>query len=122
MNLWDWAVEKISYLFNYTFNGLSPAHFIIVAVCLFGLGLFGVIARRNAIAILISIELMLNGAALSAVAFASAWGPDRVLGHVFAAFVITVAAAEAIVGLALVLNAYRRFGAIVAEKVNLFKW
>jgi NADH:ubiquinone oxidoreductase subunit K len=122
MSFWDWIVDKVGYVLNYAFNGLSPAHFIIVAVCLFGLGLFGVMARRNAIAILISIELMLNGVALSAAAFASAWGPDRVIGFAFAAFVMVVAAAEAIVGLAIVLNVYRRFGAVIAEKVNLFKW
>lgn len=96
--------------------------FLVVAAGLFVVGLYGVLARRNAIAILMSIELMLNAANLNLVAFWRYQSPALVGGQVFAAFVFVVAAAEAAVGLALIIAIYRRRKSVIAEDVNLLKW
>ncbi|MDO8588299.1 MAG: NADH-quinone oxidoreductase subunit NuoK [Armatimonadota bacterium] len=93
-----------------------------VSAILFCIGLFGVMTRRNAVGILMSIELMLNAANLNLVAF-SAYGPKHGLtGQVFAVFVITIAAAEAAVGLAIVVNLYMNAKHVNVDQVNLMKW
>jgi NADH-quinone oxidoreductase subunit K len=95
-------------------------YYIIVSALLFGLGAFGVISRRNAIAVLMSIELMLNAAALNFVAF---WRyserASEATGPVFALIIITVAAAEAAVGLAIILSVYRKFNTINVDDIDL---
>ncbi len=99
--------------------------YLMVAAAMFCIGLFGVLARRNAIAILMSIELMLNAVNINLVAF---WRyiPQQpgsaVGGQVFAVFVFAVAAAEAAVGLALIIAVYRSRKTVIAEDVNLLKW
>jgi NADH:ubiquinone oxidoreductase subunit K len=104
-----------------------------VSAALFCIGLFGMMTRRNAIAILMSIELMLNSANINLVAFSSytkahivsvgSRSVDMMLsGQVFALFVIALAAAEAAVGLAIVLNVYRLLRHINADEVNFMKW
>ena len=90
-----------------------------LAAVLFALGVLGVVIRRNAIILFMCVELMLNAANLAFVALSRAVGID---GQVFVFFVMTVAAAEAAVGLALVLAIYRNLKALYIEKINLMKW
>ena len=102
-----------------------------VSAILFCIGLFGVMTRRNAVGILMSIELMLNAANINLVAF-SAYGPNHniliheglvaPIGQVFSVFVITIAAAEAAVGLAIVINLYVNAKHVNVDKVNIMKW
>ncbi len=99
--------------------------FLLVAAALFCLGLYGALARRNAVAILMGIELMLNAVNINLVAFWRYIAKDPVrdqTGVVFALFVITLAAAEAAIGLALVLAIYRSRDTVNVEDVNLLKW
>ena len=87
---------------------------------LFSVGVYGVLARRNAVLVLMSIELMLNAVNLNLVAFAQQLGD--LTGQVFALFVIAVAAAEVGIGLALVILIYRNRETINVDEVNLLKW
>jgi len=111
------------------------SHYLILGAILFSLGVFGALTRRNAIAILMSIELMLNAVNLNFIAFARyQYLPQTTIqeqvfalqgalqGQVFAIFVITVAAAEAAVGLAIVLGLYRNFKTVNVDEINLMKW
>ena len=96
--------------------------YLILAAALFSIGLYGVLARRNAVAILLGVELMLNAVNINLVAF---WRYGHVLlmaGQVFAIIVFAVAAAEVAVGLALVISVYRRRNTVVAEELDLLKW
>lgn len=86
----------------------------------FGVGLYGALTRRNAVAILLSIEIMLNGANLNLVAFAR-YTNGSSTGHIFALFIMAVGAAEIAVGLALVLSLYRNAKTIDVDEVNLLK-
>lgn len=102
---------------------MVPLHFyLIVAAVLFSLGVFAVLSRRNAVAILMGIELMLNASIINLVAFWRYINPAEINGQVFAAFVFVVAAAEAAVGLALVIAVYRNRASVDAEEINLLKW
>ncbi len=101
---------------------ISLHHFLVVGAILFSLGVFGALTRRNAIAILMSIELMLNAVNLTFVAFARYLPQTHLQGQAFAVFVITVAAAEAAVGLAIVLGLYRNFKTVNVDEINLMKW
>jgi NADH:ubiquinone oxidoreductase subunit K len=96
--------------------------YLLVAAALFSIGMFGVLARRNAIAILMSIELMLNAVNINLVAFWRYESPLNLSGQAFAVFVFVVAAAEAAVGLALIISIYRRRQSVIAEDVDLMKW
>jgi NADH:ubiquinone oxidoreductase subunit K len=87
---------------------------------LFSVGVYGVLARRNAVLVLMSIELMLNAVNVNLVAFAQALGD--LAGQVFALFVIAVAAAEVGIGLAIVILIYRNRETINVDEVNLLKW
>lgn len=100
--------------------GLS--HYLILSAILFGIGIFGVLTRRNAIGILMSIELMFNAVNINFVAFSKFVTPGEFVGQIFAIFVITIAAAEATVGLAIVLLIYRNFKGINVDNVNIMKW
>lgn len=95
--------------------------FLAVSTVLFGIGLFGALKRTNAVLILISIELMLNAVNLNLVAFSRYITPGLVSGQIFAIFVMTVAAAEVAVGLAIVLLMVRRRGVIDINKINILK-
>jgi NADH:ubiquinone oxidoreductase subunit K len=99
--------------------GLS--HYLVVSTLLFALGLYGVLTRRNAVAILMGIELMLNAANVNFVAFTKFVDPTFVRGHLAALIVITLAACEAVVGLALVINAYRHLETVNVDQVDLMK-
>jgi NADH-quinone oxidoreductase subunit K len=92
-------------------SDLSLAHFVVLSAVLFALGLFTVVTRRNAIGILMGIELILNSANVNYVAFAR-YGGGGYDGQVFAIFVIALAAAEAAIGLAIVLGIYQTFETI----------
>lgn len=96
--------------------------YLIVAALLFCIGLYGVMARRNAVAILMAIELMLNAVNINLVAFWRYLQPDEPIGQVWAVFVLTVAAAEAAVGLALVITVYRSRDSVVAEELDTLKY
>lgn len=101
---------------------MSLNHFLLLATLLFSIGLYGAFTRRNAIGILMSIELMLNAANLVFVACARFLYPQTIYGQAFAAFVIALAAAEAVVGLGLVLSIYRSRNTLLADEVSLMKW
>lgn len=93
--------------------------YLLLAAVLFCLGVYGVLARKNAVLVLLSVELMLNAVNLNLVAFASHL--DRISGQVFALFVITVAAAEVGVGLAIVLLIYRNMASPNLDRVDSMK-
>lgn len=96
---------------------------LIVGGVLFALGMYIALAKRNAIAVLMGIELMLNAVNLTFIAFARfAESPRPLDGHVFAIFVITVAAAEAAVALALVVAVYRHRDTIDVDRINVLRW
>ncbi len=97
-------------------------HYLILSALLFCTGLYGVVTRRNAVAILMGIELMLNAANVNLVAFNRYVVPTAVSGQVFALVIITLAACEAAVGLALVLAAYRSLETIQVDEINIMKW
>jgi NADH-quinone oxidoreductase subunit K len=96
--------------------------YLFFAAALFSVGLFGVLSRKNAIAILMGIELMLNAININLVAFWRYRAPDMIAGQVFAVIVFAVAAAEVAVGLALFISVYRRRDTIAADEIDLMKW
>lgn len=96
--------------------------FLVFAAALFCVGLFGVLSRKNAIAILMGIELMLNAVNINLVAFWRYLDPENMTGQVFTIMVFAVAAAEVSVGLALFISLYRRRGTISADEIDLMKW
>ncbi|MDR7483196.1 MAG: NADH-quinone oxidoreductase subunit NuoK [Armatimonadota bacterium] len=100
--------------------GLS--HYLVVSALLFCLGLYAVLSRRNAVAILMGIELMLNATNINLVAFNKYVAPAAFSGQVFALVVITLAACEAGVGLALVMAAYRNLETVHVDQINVLKW
>ena len=95
--------------------------FLMLAAALFSIGLYGVLSRRNAIGILMGIELMLNAVNINLVAFWRYLDPVKLTGQIFAIFVFTVAAAEVAVGLALVIAIYRNRDTVVVEEIDLLK-
>ena len=98
-------------------------YFLIVGAALFCIGLFAALARRNAVGILMGVELMLNAVNINLVAFWRFLKPNTDLaGQIFALFVITLAAAEAAIGLALIIAIYRSRDTVNVEDVNLMKW
>ncbi len=101
-------------------TGITLDSYLIVSAVLFTLGVVGVITRRNAIVILMSIEMMLNAANLSLVALSAYMGD--ITGQIFVFFVMTVAAAEVAVGLAIVLALFRNKQTIYVDDVNILKW
>tara|TARA_B100000945_G_scaffold74460_1_gene57189 strand:- start:13 stop:333 length:321 start_codon:yes stop_codon:yes gene_type:complete len=96
--------------------------FLVVASILFCIGIWGLLNSRNAVRVLMSIELMLNAVNLNLMAFSSYTDNNLIQGQVFAIFVITVAAAEAAVGLAILLSLYRNRVTVDMESFNLLKW
>ena len=93
---------------------------LLFSAALFSVGVYGVLARRNAVMVLMAIELMLNAVNVNLVAFAQQLG--QLVGQVFALFVIAVAAAEVGIGLAIVILLYRNRETINVDQVNLLKW
>ena len=95
-------------------------HYLVLSALLFAIGLVGIMTRRNVLMILLSIELMFNAANLSFVAYAKAWGD--LSGQIIVFFVITVAAAEITVGLAIAILMARRLSTLNADEANQLKW
>lgn len=101
-------------------------HFLVLGAVLFCIGLYGALAKRNAIAILMGIEVMLNAVNITLVAF-SFYNPVKpystfLTGQIFAIFIITVAAAEAAVALAMIISIYRKRNTVDVGEINLMKW
>lgn len=94
-------------------------HYVFLSFVLFSIGLLGVLVRRNAIIMMMSVELMLNGANVALVAYSRFRGDE--VGHVIAFFVMALAAAEAAVGLALVLAVFKHFKSLNVDKMNALK-
>jgi NADH:ubiquinone oxidoreductase subunit K len=97
-------------------------HYLILSAVLFSLGLYGVLAKRNAVIILMCIEIMLNAVNIALVAFSRYITPAVLTGQVFAMFVMAVAAAEAAVGIAIIITIYRNRETINIDKFDLTKW
>lgn len=95
-------------------------HVLILSAILFSIGTLGVMIRRNVIVVFMSVELMLNAVNLSFVAFAMQM--DSMTGVIFIFFIIVVAAAEAVVGLSIILALFRQQNTLHIEKFNLLKW
>jgi NADH-quinone oxidoreductase subunit K len=96
--------------------------YLIFAAILFCIGMYGVLVRKNAIAILMGIELMLNAVNINLIAFWRYRAPNDIAGQAFAIIVFAVAAAEVAVGLALIISIYRRRNSVVADDMNMMKW
>jgi NADH-quinone oxidoreductase subunit K len=95
--------------------------YLLLAAALFCIGLFGVLARRNAVAVLMGVELMLNAVNINLIAFWRYTGLNQLVGQAFAVFVITVAAAEAAVGVALFISIYRQRSTVDVEALDDMK-
>ena len=96
--------------------------YLSLSALLFSIGMYGMVKSRNAVRVLMSIELMLNAVNINLVAFARYIDPAQVKGQLFAIFILTVAAAEAAVGLAIVLAVYRNTSTVDMNRFNLLKW
>lgn len=96
--------------------------YLVLSAALFSIGLFGVLVRRNAVAILLSVELMLNAVNINLVAFWRYGDTMSMTGQVFAIIVFAVAAAEVAVGLSLIYSIYRRRSTVIADELDLMKW
>lgn len=101
---------------------LQLEYFLLLAAALFCIGIFGLVTSRNVVRVLMSIELLLNAVNLNLMGFSNFMDPVGIEGQVFTIFVITVAAAEAAVGLAIVLAIYRNRNTVDMEQFNLLKW
>jgi NAD(P)H-quinone oxidoreductase subunit 4L len=105
-----------------TLYQIMLVRYLTLAALLFAIGAYGMVVSRNAVRVLMSIELMLNAVNINLVTFARFIDPVNAYGQVFAIFTLTVAAAEAAVGLAIVLAVYRNMSTVDMEKFNLLKW
>ncbi len=103
-------------------TSIPLTHIVIFSGILFSIGLYGVLARRNVIGILMSLELMINAANVNLIAFSRNTALRPETGQIFAIFVILLAACAVAVGLAIVLSLYRDRKTVLAEEVNLLKW
>ena len=99
---------------------ITPAHYMVLSAALFVIGMIGVLTRRNIIVIFMSVELMLNAVNINLIAYSNQL--RNVAGQVFAIFVIVVAAAEAAVGLGIILAFYRNKETVNIDEMNLMKW
>jgi len=95
--------------------------YLIVSAALFSIGTFGVLARRNGVAVLMSVELMLNAVNINLVAFWRYLTPEKINGMAFAAFIFVVAAAEAAVGLAIIISVYRNRHSVIPEEADTLR-
>jgi NADH:ubiquinone oxidoreductase subunit K len=101
---------------------IGLTHYLVLSAVLFCIGLYGALTRRNAVIILMCIEIMLNAVNISLVAFSSYIVPLLLTGQVFAIFVMVVAAAEVAVGIGILLAIFRHFADIDVNNINLMKW
>jgi NADH-quinone oxidoreductase subunit K len=102
------------------FHPITTVHYLILSAALLLIGTIGVLARRNIVIILMSIELILNAVNINLVAFSHYF--QQVNGQIFAVFVITVAVAEAAVGLGILIALFRNKETVLADEVDLLKW
>ena len=98
------------------------SYFLVLSSLLFSIGIYGVLARENAVLVLLSIELMLNAVNINLVAFAALFKGPGISGQVFALFIIAVAAAEVGVGLAIVILIFRNRQDVDLDEMSLMKW
>jgi NADH:ubiquinone oxidoreductase subunit K len=104
---------------------IELAHLQVVSAALFTIGIYGVLARRSAVLILMSIELMLNAVNINLIGFATFrdfGGSERALGQVLIIFVITIAAAELALAIAIILRLYRNRSSVNIDEIDLMKW
>jgi NADH-quinone oxidoreductase subunit K len=101
---------------------ISLTHYVVLSTILFTIGLFGVLTKKNAISVLICIELMLNAVNINLIAFSKFITPNDFIGQIFAIFVITVAAAEVGVGLAILIAIYRNKLSVNIDEFDWLKW
>ena len=101
---------------------MTQLYLEILSAVLFVIGLYGVLARRNAVLVLMAVELMLNAVNINLIGYAAFSDPSRLLGQILAIFVITVAAAEVGLALAIILRMYRNRGTVNLNEINLMKW
>lgn len=99
---------------------VTTTEYLILAAALFTIGVIGVLTRRNIIIIFMSIELILNAVNINLVAFSNYW--QHLTGQIYAIFVITVAAAEAAVGLGIIIALFRNKETVNADEIDLLKW
>jgi NADH:ubiquinone oxidoreductase subunit K len=97
-------------------------HFLMLSGILFSTGIYGVLSRRNAVLILMSVELMLAGVSINMTAFAVYLSPDLFTGIIFAVFVIVVAAAEVALGLAIIVRVFRQRASANVDEVAALRW
>ncbi len=103
-------------------NGIPLTHILFVSTALFFIGMYGLFTRRNMITMLMSIELMLNSVNINFVAFNKYLYPGQLTGIFFTIFIITIAAAEAAVAIAIIINLYRSHHSIDVEDAGEMKW
>jgi len=102
-------------------NGIPLYWFLLISAALFCIGLYGALARKNAIAILMGVELMLNAVNINLLAFWRYIAPNSAGGLAFAAFIFVIAAAEAAIGLALMISVYRNTQSVDPDKLDSLK-
>lgn len=102
-------------------EGIPLFYFLIVSTLMFFIGIYGFLTRKNLITMLMSIELILNSVNINFVVFNKYLYPQNLQGHFFSLIIIAVAAAEAAVGIAIIINIYRNFRSIVVDKVDQMK-
>lgn len=100
---------------------IGPKHFLVLSAVLFAIGIYGIVSRRNIIGLLMSIEILFNAAGINFVAFNRYVHPGAVWGQGVVVFIIALAAAEAVVGLSLVLTLTRSYKTVFVEKFDLLK-
>lgn len=103
-------------------TSLNPSYFIALSAALFSIGIYGALSKRNVISVLISIELMLGAVNINLVAFNKYLTPEAFLGQIFAIFIITVAAVEVGLGLALIIAISRRRETTELDDLDWLKW
>ena len=101
---------------------MTVVQFSLLAAALFSMGIYGVLVRRNAVMVLLAVELMLAAVSINLVAFGSFWQDRFATGQVFSLFVIAVAAAEVGIGLAIVLLIFRNRRSANVDELDLMKW
>ncbi|MFN8576034.1 MAG: NADH-quinone oxidoreductase subunit NuoK [Candidatus Sericytochromatia bacterium] len=101
---------------------LTLYHYITLSAILFCIGIYGIMTSKNAVRVLMSTELALAGVSINLVAFSNYITPGMLTGQIFTIFVMTVSAAEAGVGLAIIFNVYKNFKTVDMNKIDTMKW
>jgi NAD(P)H-quinone oxidoreductase subunit 4L len=101
---------------------IGLTHYLVLSAILFSIGIYGVFSKRNAVIILMCIEIMLNAVNIALVAFSRFVTPVALTGQVFTIFILVVAAAEAAVGVGIIMAIFRKRSSINVTDINLMKW